>query len=142
VYDTILVPLDVSPADDTILDHVRRLARVMGSRLILVHIAEGHVARNQDKLNLEDSEEMRSDREYLERRRRELEEEGFEVTAHLGRGEPSREILSLAEQLGVDLIAMSTHGHGFLMDVVLGSVASEVRHRASIPVLMLRAKRD
>ena len=137
-----MVPLDVSPADDTMLDHVRGLARALGSRLVLVHVAEGHVARNQDALNLADSEEMRSDLAYLERRRDELAAEGFPVEAHLARGEPSREILRLAERLGADLIAMSTHGHGFLMDVVLGSVASEVRHRADIPVLMLRARQD
>src|ERR1051326_88528 len=141
MYATILIPLDNSPADEAILRHIRPLAQRCGSKLVLVHVADGHAARNQAQLNLADSEEIREDREYLERRRGELAAEGFEVSAQLDVGDPADKILALAERINADLIAMSTHGHRFLMDVLLGSVASNIRHRTDIPILLVRAKR-
>ena len=142
MYKTILIPLENSPADETILRHIRGLARQSGSRLWLIHVADGHAARNQAQLNLEDSQEIRDDRAYLDRRRAELAAEGFEVHVHLDQGDPATGILTWAEQIGADLIAMSTHGHGPVMDLLLGSVASGVRHRTDIPVLLIRAKRS
>lgn len=142
MYRTILIPLENSPADEAILTHIRPLARLHGSRLVLVHVADGFVARYQEQLDLQDSQEMRGDREYLERKRHELEGEGFDVTAYLACGEPTQRILELAEREKCDLIAMSTHGHGFIKDLFLGSVAAGVRHRTDIPVLLLRTKQD
>ena len=141
MYRTILVPLENSPVDVTILAHIQELARLTGGRLILVHVADGHGARNQEQLDLEDSEEMRADRAYLEQRRQELAQAGFQVTAILLCGDPADEILAVAEREKCDLIAMSTHGHRFVKDVLLGSVADSVRHRTDIPVLLIRAQR-
>ncbi len=141
MYRTILIPLDNTPADEAILSHIRPLARQMGSRLVLVHVADGFAARAQQSLNLAESEEMQSDRAYLERRRAELAAEGFDASFELRSGEPAREILSLAGKVNCDLIAMSTHGHGIIKDFILGSVASDVRHRTDIPVLLVRAKK-
>ena len=140
MYRTILVTLENSPTDRAILTHIRPLARHMGSRLILLHVAEGHVARNQAQLNLEDSDEMCDDRAYLEHCRAELAADGLDVTVRLACGEPSHEIVSVAEAEQCDLIAMSTHGHRLVKDVILGSVASEVRHRTYLPVLLVRAR--
>ena len=142
MYKNILVPLENSATDEVVLRHVRPLARLTGASLTLIHVADGFVARNQQRFNLAEGEEMIQDRQYLERLCRELSAEGFCVAATLAQGEPADEILKLAERLGCDLIAMSTHGHGFLADIILGSVAERVRHRTSIPVLMLRAPRD
>ena len=141
MYQTILVPLENSWADEAILDHVKALARCMGSRLILVHVADGVVARNQEQLNLDDSDEIRGDRQYLEERRAVLSGEGFEVSARLACGDPADQIVSVAAEERCDLIAMATHGHRLIKDVVLGSVASAVRHRTDIPVLLVRASR-
>jgi len=140
MYKTILVPLENGPADETIVQHVLSLARFLKSRLVLVHVADGYVARNQEQLNLEDSQEIREDRDYLERRRAQFILAGLEVKTHLGLGDPAAEILATAEREGCELIAMATHGHGFIKDTILGSVASEVRHRTSIPVLLIRAQ--
>jgi nucleotide-binding universal stress UspA family protein len=141
VYQHILIPLDNSPADETILKHIRGLARLTGGRLTLLHVADGFMARNQEQLGLDESDEMRADRAYLERRKSELAAEGFQVDTILACGEPTQHILAIAEQEGCDLIAMSTHGHRLIGDLILGSVASEVRHRTEIPVLMVRASR-
>ena len=141
MYQHILIPLENSPADEAILQHVRRLARLTGARLSLVHVADGFVARNQEQLGLEDSPEIRQDRAYLDQRRAELAAEGFAVETFLACGEPAEHIVALAEQHGCDLIAMSTHGHRLISDLILGSVASEVRHRTEVPVLLVRASR-
>jgi nucleotide-binding universal stress UspA family protein len=138
MYRTILVPLENSPTDETILTHIKPLARVMNSQIVLVHVADGHAARNREQLDLEDSEEVRIDRAYLEQRAAELAREGFNARAELAFGEPAEEILALAERLNADLIAMSTHGHRWLKDFLLGSVANVVRHRTDIPVLLVR----
>jgi nucleotide-binding universal stress UspA family protein len=141
VYQHILIPLDNSPADETILKHIRGLARLTGGRLTLLHVADGFMARNQEQLGLDESDEMRADRAYLEQRRAELAGEGFQVDTILACGEPSRHIIAIADREGCDLIAMSTHGHRLIGDLILGSVASEVRHRTEIPVLLVRAPR-
>lgn len=141
MYKLILVPLEVSPADETILEHITKLARECGAKLVLVHVADGFAARHQEQLNLADSEEIEHDRAYLEQVRRRLEAEGFDVETHLACGEPANEILKLAEAIGADLIAMATHGHRFVRDLISGSVASQVRHKTDIPVLLVRAKR-
>jgi Universal stress protein UspA and related nucleotide-binding proteins len=139
VYHHILVPLENSSADRTILDHVKLLARMTGARLLLVHVADGWVARNFDQLKLAESEEMKQDRAYLEERQRELSSDGFSCDAVLALGEPADEIIKLAETRDVDLIAMSTHGHRFISDILYGATADKVRHAVEVPVLLLRA---
>ncbi len=139
MYKKILVPLENSIADEAILHHIRPLAHLMGASLVLAHVADGYVARLQDDLDLQDSEEIQKDKVYLESRKNELNQEGFQVNTYLLRGEPSDEILSIAKKEKCDLIAMSTHGHRFLQDLILGSVAENVRHRTDIPVLMIRS---
>jgi nucleotide-binding universal stress UspA family protein len=141
MYARILVPLEHSPADETILAHVRLLARRMGSALVLVHVADGWVARNIKELDLRESEEMRADRAYLNDTCARLELEGFDVDAVLAAGDPAREIAAAAERERCDLIAMATHGHRLLEDVVKGSTATALRHQTRIPILMVRAEK-
>ncbi len=139
MFKKILVPLENSPADNVILSYVRPLVKLTQASLVFVHVADGYAARLQQQLNLEDSEEIQNDRQYLESRKNELTNEGFNVKTYLASGEPADKILSIAEQENCDLIAMSTHGHKFLQDIFLGSVAENIRHRTNIPVLMIRA---
>lgn len=141
MYRKILVPLDNSHADQTILTHIRALAHFTGAEIVLVHVADGYVARLQKELDLADSEEIKKDTAYLASRAKELTEEGFHVKSHLMMGDPVVEILKLAEEEHCDLIAMSTHGHRFLNDIILGSVAENIRHRTGIPILMIRASK-
>ncbi len=140
MYARILVPLEHSPADETILGHVRMLAQHLGSALVLIHVADGWVARNIKELDLRESEEMREDRLYLEEICERLQGEGLDVDAVLAGGDPAKEIAAAAEREGCDLIAMATHGHRLLDDVVHGSTATALRHATKIPVLMVRAE--
>ena len=138
MYHDILVLLDNSPTDEVILVHIRGLAKLCRSRLLLVHVADGFVARNREGLDLAESEEMRNDRAYLERVRNELADEGFQARDLLLCGDPTAEILKAVDREDCDLIAMATHGHGFLKDLLLGSVAEKLRHRTAVPILMVR----
>ncbi|HZI23356.1 MAG TPA: universal stress protein [Gemmatimonadales bacterium] len=139
MYRKILVPLEHSPADETILAHIRVLAKRLGSQLVLIHVADGWVARNIRELDLRESEEMRNDRAYLETLCSRLAAEGFEADAVLAAGDPAAEIASAAERERCDLIAMATHGHRLLEDVVRGSTATALRHQTKVPILMVRA---
>src|SRR5689334_24487738 len=141
MYKRILVPLEHSPYDETILHHVRKLARHCGASIVLIHVADGWAARNVKHLNLRESEEMREDREYLERIADSLEADGIETESVLAGGSPAEEIADAALREGCDLIAMSTHGHRFLQDLLYGSVANEVRHISRVPVLLVRGER-
>jgi nucleotide-binding universal stress UspA family protein len=141
MYSRILVPLEHTAADESILTHVRELARRLGSRLVLLHVADGWVARNIKELDLRESEEMRDDRAYLERLCAELEGEGFDADAVLAAGDPAKEIAAAATREHCDLIAMATHGHRLLDDVVRGSTATALRHLTKVPILMVRADR-
>lgn len=139
MYRKILVPLENSLADAAILGHIQALAHLTGAKLVLVHVADGFVARNQEQLDLADSEEMLRDRAYLDERRDALLRDGLDVSVQLACGDPADAILALAEKERCDLIAMATHGHRLVKDMVLGSVANQVRHRTDIPLLLVRA---
>lgn len=140
MYQHILIPLENSSADETILTHIKPLARMTGAKLLLVHVADGWVARNFNQLQLAESEEMKQDRAYLEGRRAELAAEGFTCAAVLALGEPSDEIIKLAREKNVDLIAMTTHGHRLVSDILYGATADKVRHAVDVPVLLLKVK--
>ena len=142
LYDRILVPLEHSPADDTIIAHARELARRLGSSLVLIHVADGWVARNIKELDLRESEEMREDRGYLEDVATRLQGEGLDVDAVLAAGDPAKEIAAAAAREDCDLIAMATHGHRLLDDVVRGSTATALRHLTKVPILMVRADKS
>lgn len=140
MYKRILVAIENSAADRAILEHVERLARLTGASLLLVHVADGWAARNYDELQLRESEEMIADREYLERLREGLQSAGLTVETRLMTGDPARELVKLAGEEAVDLLAMATHGHKGVADVIHGSTVSHVRHNVTIPVLLVRAQ--
>ena len=138
MYKRILVPLEHTAYDAAILDHVRRLARFCNAEVVLMHVADGFAARNVKQLNLRESEEIRADRDYLEKLCEGLEHDGLVTDCLIAAGDPGAEIAAAAERERCDLIAMSTHGHRFIQDLVRGSVANEVRHISKIPVLLVR----
>jgi nucleotide-binding universal stress UspA family protein len=142
MYKRILVPLENTDTDHAIVEHVKRLAKLSGGSVIFMHVADGFAARNAQQLRLRESEEMRMDREYLERVCDDLERDGIEAECLLAGGDPGKEIAAAAEREGCDLIAMSTHGHRFIKDVIYGSVANEVRHLSRVPVLLVRGDRE
>ena len=140
MYKTILVPVENRRSDRTILAHIRELAQLAKSQLLLVHVADGWVARNYEQFKLQESDEMKQDRAYLAELESELRAEGFETNSILAMGDPAAEIIKIAHASAVDLIAMTTHGHGVIGDVLYGSTADKVRHKVDVPVLLLKVR--
>ena len=137
MYKTILVTLDSTPTDRVIIEHIKKLAKFMQAKVILLHVADGWAARTFGPDAV--SPEVTEDTAYLNQVRSEFQSAGIPTEAELAFGEPSKEILKWVKQKGCDLVAMSTHGHGPLEDLILGSVADNLRHQTDIPILMIRA---
>ena len=137
MYDTILVTLDTTDADRAIINHIKQLAKLCGSKVVLLHVADGWAARQfgEDAV----SPEVAQDTAYLERVRAEFTALGVTAETHLAYGEPHKEIVRWIKDRGCSLVAMSTHGHRFLMDLLLGTTATHVQHQVSVPVLLIRA---
>ena len=138
MYNKILVTLDGTPSDRAIIEHIKQLAKLAHSRLVLLHVADGWAARTYGPDAV--SPEISEDTAYLEKIRAEFESAGIPAQAELAFGEPANEIIQWVKQKGCDLVAMSTHGHRLLADIFLGATATRVRHNISAPVLLLKAK--
>ena len=138
MYENILLTLDLSPADRPIIEHIKKLAPIMRSRVFLLHVATGAPAQfhgaNAGGKEVEESQA------YLGRVKAEFDAAGIPADAELGYGEPVREIVKWVKEKHCDLVAMGTHGHKLLADIVLGETASRVQHSISVPVLLLRAR--
>jgi nucleotide-binding universal stress UspA family protein len=139
VYKRILVAVENSPADAAILRHIVPFAQMAGAELLVVHVADGFAARHFDDLELRESEEIKADRVYLGEVAERLAAQSLRVTTELAMGDPATELIRLADEREADLIAMSTHGHRFLNDLIHGTTVDRVRHTVKIPVLLLRA---
>ncbi len=141
MYERILVALDHTAADQALIPEISKLARVFKAQLILVHVADGWVARNYDQMTLSESEEMKDDRNYLEETAQTLQAQGFKISTQLALGDPPKEILKIARDQGCNLIAMTTHGHRLIGDILFGSTIEEVRHSTDIPLFIVHARK-
>jgi nucleotide-binding universal stress UspA family protein len=137
MYRKILMTLDATPTDRAIIEHVKNLAKLMRSHVVLLHVADGWAARTYGKDAV--SPEIREDTAYIQQVRDELRAVGISADCELAYGDPATEIVNWVRSKGCDLIAMSTHGHKFLADIIMGQVAHDVQHNVSVPVLLLRA---
>jgi nucleotide-binding universal stress UspA family protein len=138
MYKTILVTVDGTPSDRAIIEHVKQLARLAQSRVVLLHVADGWAARTYGPDAV--SPEISEDKAYLEKVLTEFRSVPIPAEAELAFGDPAREIIRWVEQKGCDLVAMSTHGHRFLADLFLGTTANRVQHAIRVPVLLLKAR--
>ena len=142
MYKKILVALENGEADKRLLPHVSQLARQVGAELILLHVADGWAARNFEQLKLAESAEMKADSEYLENTAAQLRSTGLQVDTLLALGNPPNEIVKIAAQSGCDLIALASHGHKLIGDIVHGSTIDKVRHNTTVPLLVINAKKS
>lgn len=142
MYKRVLVALENSAYDTTILGHIEPLLKMCNSEVVLVHVADGFGARNYEKLQLVESSEMKADREYLETVAREMNARHIRTTIDLRTGEPSQQLVRAAREHNADLVAMATHGHKGLSDVWHGTTVDKVRHELEVPLLLLKAPKN
>jgi nucleotide-binding universal stress UspA family protein len=142
MFKKILVALDHSKADSFLLPRIKELARLTGAELVLLHVSTGWAAQWQENLNLSDSKEIKEDREYLEKVSAEVQNENLQVSVRHDSGEPARAILKAAEAEHCDLIAMATHGHRLIADLIHGATITKVRHESDVPLFLVKAHMD
>jgi len=138
MYKTILVTLDRTPTDRAIIEHIKPLAKVLQSRVVLLHVASGALAKYHGQNAA--GQEVEESQAYLDRVQADFGAAGIQADVELAYGEPVKEIVNWVQRKKPDLVAMSTHGHQFVADLVLGTTAIRVQHSISVPVLLLRAK--
>jgi len=138
MYNKILVTLDCTAADRAIMDHIKPIAQLMQSRVVFLHVATSAPAKY---LGSEAAgKEIEDSQAYLNQAKAEFAASGIAAETELAYGDPVKEIIAWVKKHGCDLVAMGTHGHQFVADLVLGTTAIHVQHALSVPVLMLRAK--
>jgi nucleotide-binding universal stress UspA family protein len=138
MYQTILVPLEATATDEAVITHILKLAAVLHSRVVLLHVATGVPAQFHGPDA--EGEEVTEDRAYLQKVCERFADAGITADAELAFGHPTTEIVQWINTHTCDLVAMSTHGHKWLADLFLGTTASPVQHSVNVPVLLLRAK--
>jgi nucleotide-binding universal stress UspA family protein len=130
VYEKILVTMDCSSVDDVIIEHVSALAIQNEAQVSLLHVVHSHTL-DQDRALREAAEAS------LKSRCEALRARGIETRVVIRSGEPDAEILKEIEGTDYDLVAMATHGHSFLGDILFGSVSRTLKHRIRVPLLLI-----
>ena len=131
LYKEILVAIDCSAVDETIIEHVSALALQLGATLHLLHVVHSHTL-DQERYFREQSIII------LERYRNQLQAEGIEARTVIRSGEPEKEILREIEENGYDLLAMALHGHRLPERILFGSVSRTLREKITIPLLLIK----
>ena len=139
MYKTILLTLDGTPTDRAIIEHIKQLAKIAQSRVVLLHVADGYAARTFGADAV--SPEITEDTAYLDKIRAEFQSAGISAETELAYGDPPQEIIKWVGQNGCDLIAMAGHGHRLFGDIFHGSTITQVRHKTTIPILLVREKK-
>ncbi len=154
-YERILVALDGSSLAERVLASVEPLAQQFGSRVtllravtpvhppILAEVAAGAMSANRPAADVAPTTDDATRREaasYLTAVQQRLAAQGLSVESECLEGPASEVILRRARQLGVDLIALTTHGRTGVDRLLLGSVAEDVVRRAPCPVHLVRVQ--
>lgn len=126
LYRKILVPLDGSKLAELAARHAADISRMSGGHLIFLRVTSSEGAKEAAS--------------YLDEVNSEAYYEGLDAEAMVSVGlKPAERIVSLAQDLGVDLIVLSSHGRTGLARQVFGSVAEEVVRAATCPVTVVKS---
>jgi len=145
MYKKILVPLDGSELAEKALDHAEKLGATFDAEVILLQVVPFMPIYGAPELVVPfvvDERQKEAAEKYLTRVAEELKKKGLEVTAKVKIGmQVAAEIIDFAEESGVDLIVICTHGRSGITRWVLGSVAQKVLTRAETPILLVHLRR-
>ncbi|GBD26688.1 TRAP-T-associated universal stress protein TeaD [bacterium HR30] len=147
-FQHILVTTDFSEAGDRAIPHAFRMAADHHAEVILCHVIEPLIVPNPLYAQYYPGELLSPDvlaraqedaRAALEERvPREEPLAQVRYRCVIGQGTPVEEIIRIAQEEGVDLIVIATHGHTGLKHLLMGSVAERVIRHARCPVLVVR----
>lgn len=147
MYQRLLVALDSTATSRLALEHAAALARLSGATVVLLHVLESfrHVSGFESpKVYAEEVlPRMRAaGRELLDEAAAPLREQGIEVETVLLEGSDERVaelIARRAEEAGVDMVILGTHGRRGVNRLLLGSDAEHVARIAPVPVMLVRS---
>jgi len=147
MYHRILVPLDGSERAEAILSHVEDLAQHYDATLLLLQVVRlllpgGEFARDAIIAAQVFEEQLARARAYLQQIQARLAKQGVRAEVQVVQGGTVAEILKVAEEGNVDLIAMASHGRSGLARVFYGSVTAGVIHRVDRPLLLVRSREE
>jgi nucleotide-binding universal stress UspA family protein len=133
---TILVPIDLSDATDSVIETACALALAFHAKIVLAHVVV--MVANEIYPYVEDPESASNELSLLQA---DLENEGVDVETSLVFGPPAICILEEAERINADCIVIGSHGHGALYNALTGGAASQVLKNALRPVLIVPVAR-
>jgi nucleotide-binding universal stress UspA family protein len=138
MFQSILVPLDGSDYSERALATGLELARLSGAKITLLTVILGYKDAHVPAVERLDQQARDRAEAYLAPFLEDAHQAGFDVSSHVGHGDPAQEIVAAARDSSADLIVMSTHGIGATGRHALGSVAMKVLQDSDCPVLMVR----
>lgn len=154
MYDKILVPLDGSKVGEAALPLIEELvAKLVPTSKIEVtlfqvvsslthYVVAGEASARVPYTGAELEVLKERAREYLDRAGEGLRKRGASVKLMVSIGEAADEINKAAEEIGADLVAMSTHGRSGISRWAFGSVTDKILRGGSLPVLVVRAPKE
>jgi nucleotide-binding universal stress UspA family protein len=143
MYKKILVPLDGSKNAEAVLPHAKALAYSEGAEIVLLNAASNPALEfafaDPAIAARAVAEEETGGKKYMAELEKKLKTEGYRVSAYIREGAAADVILKIADEIGADIIAMSTHGRTGPSRWLMGSVAERVVRNSKHPVLLIRA---
>jgi manganese transport protein len=134
-YHTIGITVDFSKNDRNTIRHAL-IQGGKGAKYHLIHVVETAAARYHGKATMD--HETLSDAENLDKYCQNLAELGFHAYPHIGFGSTASAIAEISKNNGLQLLVMGAHGHKGLKDLIFGTTVESVRHKVTIPVLVVR----
>ncbi|GCF12387.1 universal stress protein [Haloarcula mannanilytica] len=138
MFDTILVPIDDSPGSQRAFEAAATLARQYGSTLHVLAVVDEHGPSDGDWDYDGDSPAAT----FVDEQTDVVDTDGIDVTPAVREGVVHEEILDYADENGVDLVVMGTHGRTGVRRYLLGSVTEKVVRLSDVPVLSVKADAD
>jgi manganese transport protein len=132
--DRIAIAVDFSTGDANLIRSAIAQAH-LGSQLTLIHVVESATASYLKDAS--DDEESRKDKERLEIYAHSLREKGYEVRVELGYKNRVKEIVRIVNHVDAQLLVMGAHRHQGWKDYFFGETIESVRHKVSMPVLIV-----
>jgi manganese transport protein len=130
----IAVALDFTKADEKLIAHALAQGNT-AVEYLLIHIVESVSARYSNFSS--DDAETRKDKERLESYVSQLVQKGYHAKAMMGYTHRVNEIVRLVNESNAEMLVMGAHRHSGFKDYVFGETIEDVRHKLTIPVLIV-----